>query len=110
MGLAEDVRRYGAWAKSEAFKRIGSLYPQVALPPEHGGGQATVIAWIWARTVKSPNPAYSNVDVPLSSTFVLSSKAGKEAYVSPMVDGMTYSFEVKWEYQIVANQMAQGWR
>jgi putative DNA methylase len=95
MGLAEDVRRYGVWARDEAFRRIGNLYPQVDLPPENGGGKATVIAWIWARTVKSPNPAYSQVDVPLSSTFILSSKAGKEAYVSPHVEGMTYSFEVK---------------
>lgn len=95
MGLAEDVRRYGAWARDEAFRRIGHLYPQVDLCPESGGGKATVIAWIWARTVKSPNPAYSHIDVPLSSTFILSSKAGKEAYVTPRVDGMSYSFEVR---------------
>ncbi|WP_156468454.1 DUF1156 domain-containing protein, partial [Alicyclobacillus mali (ex Roth et al. 2021)] len=71
-GLAEDIRYYGEWMRDEAFKRIGHLYPQVELPPEHGGGKATVIAWIWARTVKSPNPAYSHVDVPLVSTFYLS--------------------------------------
>jgi len=94
-GLAEDVRRYGAWMREEAFKRIGHLYPQVDLPKEHGGGKATVIAWLWARTVKSPNPAYSHVDVPLVSTFILSSKAGKEAYVQPVVEGDSYRFEVR---------------
>ncbi len=73
-GLAEDVRRYGYWMREEAFKRIGHLYPQVDLPTEYGGGKATVIAWLWARTVKSPNPAFSHVDVPLISTFILSSK------------------------------------
>lgn len=61
-GLAEDVRRYGAWMRTEAFKRIGHLYPQVDLPKEYGGGKATVIAWLWARTVKSPNPAFSHVE------------------------------------------------
>ena len=55
-GLAEDVRRYGHWMRDEAFKRIGHLYPQVELPKEYGGGKANVIAWLWARTVSSPNP------------------------------------------------------
>jgi putative DNA methylase len=94
-GLAEDVRRYGAWMREEAFKRIGHLYPQVDLPKEQGGGKATVIAWLWARTVKSPNPAFSHVDVPLASTFILSSKAGKEAYVQPVIDGDNYHFEIR---------------
>lgn len=94
-GLAEDVRRYGYWMREEAFKRIGHLYPQVDLPAEYGGGKATVIAWLWARTVKSPNPAFSHVDVPLISTFILSSKAGKEAYIEPIIEGNSYRFEVR---------------
>ncbi|WMW66292.1 DUF1156 domain-containing protein [Nitratidesulfovibrio liaohensis] len=104
-GLAEDVRRYGAWMRDEAFKRIGHLYPKIevtaAMATERPdlkplvGQKLTVIAWLWARTVKSPNPAYSHVDVPLASTFVLSSKAGKEAYVEPVVEGDSYRFTVK---------------
>ena len=94
-GLAEDVRRYGYWMREEAFKRIGHLYPQVDLPAEYGGGKATVIAWLWARTVKSPNPVFSHVDVPLISTFILSSKAGKEAYIEPIIEGDSYRFEVR---------------
>ena len=53
------------------------------------------IAWLWARTVKSPNPAYSHVDVPLVSTFMLSTKKGKEAYVEPVIEGDSYRFEVR---------------
>ncbi|WP_373974155.1 DUF1156 domain-containing protein [Chitinibacter sp. SCUT-21] len=94
-GLAEDVRRYGVWVRSQAIKRIGHLYPKVDLPTEHGGGKATVIAWLWARTVKSPNPAFSQIDVPLASTFILSSKAGKESYVEPVIEGSNYRFTVK---------------
>ncbi|MBH2008932.1 MAG: DUF1156 domain-containing protein [Xanthomonadaceae bacterium] len=93
-GLAEDVRRYGLWMRDEAFRRIGHLYPKVEVPERLGGGEATVIAWIWARTVKSPNPAFSHVDVPLISTYILSSKAGREAYVRPIVSGDIYHFEV----------------
>jgi putative DNA methylase len=85
-GLAEDVKYYGEWMREKAWERIGHLYPQVNLPKEHGGGQATVIAWIWARTVPSPDPAFSNVQVPIASSFLLSSKAGKEAWVEPIVD------------------------
>lgn len=94
-GLSEDVRRYGAWMKAEAIKQIGHLYPAIKLPTEHGGGQATVIAWLWARTVRSPNPAFSHVDVPLTTSFVLSSKAGKEVYVQPIVRGDGYHFELR---------------
>lgn len=104
-GLAEDVRRYGAWMRTEAKRRIGTLYPPVDITREMAvaqpsllplvGKQLTVIAWIWARTVKSPNPAFSHVDVPLASTFILCSKAGKEAYVLPVVEGDRYSFVVR---------------
>ena len=104
-GLAEDVRRYGAWMRTEAEKRIGHLYPKAEITAEMAAGRPelkaligqrlTVIAWLWARTVKSPNPAYSQVDIPLVSSFVLSSKPGKEAYVQPVVDGNQYRFTVK---------------
>jgi len=84
-GLAEDVRYYGEWIKQEAFKRIGHLYPKVKVPREQGGGEATVIAWIWARTVKCPNPA-CGCEMPLASSFVLSKKKGNEAFIEPQFD------------------------
>ena len=92
-GLAEDVRYYGEWMKQEAFKRIGHLYPKVKVPREQGGGEATVIAWIWARTVKCPNPA-CGCEMPLASSFVLSKKKGKEAWTKPIPDGDYVRFEV----------------
>ena len=85
-GLAEDVKHYGEWMREQAFQRIGHLYPRVDLPKEHGGGKATVIAWIWSRTVPSPDPAFGDVQVPIASSFLLSSKAGKEARIEPIVD------------------------
>lgn len=119
-GLAEDVRRYGAWMREQAQQRIGHLYPTAKITPEmiaasacpvsatgqkdhqnaglaglQAGQELTVIAWLWARTVKSPNPAFSHVDVPLASSFILSSKAGKESYVHPVVEGDSYRFEVR---------------
>lgn len=84
-GLAEDVRYYGKWMRDEAERRIGHLYPKVKLPPEHAGGEATVIAWIWARTVKSPNPAWDG-PMPLVRSFALSTKKGKETWIQPIVD------------------------
>jgi putative DNA methylase len=104
-GLAEDVRYYGQWMRDEAEKRIGHLYPKIEVTAEmakerpdlkkYVGQKLTVIAWLWARTVKSPNPAFASVDVPLASTFLLSTKAGKEAYVEPVVEGGSYRFAVK---------------
>ncbi len=80
-GLAEDVRRYGAWMRDEAERRIGHLYPKAKLP---GGGEATVIAWIWARSVTCPNPA-CGIEMPLVRSWWLGKKKGKEAYVVPRV-------------------------
>jgi putative DNA methylase len=104
-GLAEDVRRYGTWMRTEAQKRIGHLYPPVEITAEMArerpdlkplvGQKLTVIAWLWARTVKSPNPAFAQVDVPLASTFMLSTKAGNEAYVEPVIENGSYHFTVK---------------
>jgi putative DNA methylase len=104
-GLAEDVRYYGQWMRDEAEKRIGHLYPKIEITPEmvrerpdlkkYLGQKLTVIAWLWARTVKSPNPAFAQVEVPLISTFMLSTKPGKEAYVEPVIEGSGYRFTVK---------------
>ncbi|MGH2422683.1 DUF1156 domain-containing protein [Pseudomonas canadensis] len=104
-GLAEDVRRYGAWMHEEAEKRIGHLYPKVEITeamiakrPDlqlYLGQKFTVIAWLWARTVKSPNPAVSHAEVPLVSTFILSKMKGNEAYVETEIEGDSYHFNVK---------------
>ena len=94
-GLAADVQYYGEWMKREAFRRIGHLYPKVKVPHALGGGEATVIAWIWARTVKCPNPA-CDCEMPLASTFVLSKKKGKEAWVKPITEGNNIHFEVQY--------------
>jgi len=103
-GLAEDVRYYGKWMRDEAEKRIGQLYPKVevtaAMVEERPdlkpylGQKLTVIAWLWARTVRSPNPAFANVEVPLASSFLLSTKAGKEAWVKPVIEDGGYRFAV----------------
>lgn len=95
-GLAEDVRYYGKWMRDEAWKRIGHLYPKVTLPKEQGGGEATVIAWLWARTVKCPNPA-CGAQMPLVRSFALSTKKGREVHVEPIVDkaAKTVHFEVR---------------
>ena len=104
-GLAEDVRYYSKWMRDAAEKGIGHLYPKIEVSVEMAeerqdlkplvGKKLTIVAWLWARTVKSPNPAFSNVEVPLASTFLLSTKAGKEAYVEPVIEGGSYRFTVK---------------
>lgn len=104
-GLAEDVRRYGHWMREEAFKRIGHLYPKVKITDDmiaerpdlkaYAGEELTVIAWLWARTVKSPSPAFSHLEVPLVRSFVLSTRKGKEAWVEPVIQNDSYQFVVR---------------
>ena len=95
-GLAEDVRYYGEWMKKKAFERIGHLYPKVV--DEHGH-KHTVIAWIWTRTVKCPNPA-CGCEMPLASSFELSKKKGKEAYVQPIIEGKKIRYKVKYDRNV----------
>jgi putative DNA methylase len=104
-GLAEDLRYYLKWMRDEAEKRIGYLYPEIEITPEmveHRldlkpiiGRKVTAIAWIWARTVRSPNPAFATSEVPLASSFMLSTKPGSEVYVEPVIEGSSYRFVVK---------------
>ena len=104
-GLVDDIRYYGTWIRDEAKRRIGHLYPEIQITREMAGSRPdlepyidqslTVIAWIWARTVRSPNPAFANVFVPLISTFLLSSKKGKEAYLNPEISEDSYHFSVR---------------
>jgi putative DNA methylase len=94
-GLAEDVRYYGAWMRDEAARRIGHLYPDATLPD---GTKATILAWLWARTVRSPDPAAKGAMVPLVSSFMLSTKEGKKAWVEPIIDATApdgWRFEVR---------------
>jgi putative DNA methylase len=104
-GLAADIRHYGNLMRSLAERRIGHLYPKIQVTPEMAKGRADltpyightlpVIAWLWSRTVPSPNPAFTHVHVPLASTFMLSTAAGKEAYVQPAIEGDHYHFIVR---------------
>lgn len=104
-GLASDVFHYGEWMRARAQQIIGNLYPLIEVTPDRArhrpdlkpllGQKVTVTAWLWARTVKSPNPVFSHVAVPLATTFILSSKPGKEAYASPLIEGDSYRFDVK---------------
>jgi len=97
-GMAKDVEYYGEWIKQQAAQQIGHLYPKVNLPARSGGGTAEVIAWIWARTVPSPDPAFSDAYVPLASSFLLSAKKEQEAWVNPIVNHKTK--EIKFQINI----------
>ena len=104
-GLADDIRYYGRWMRDRAREQIGHLYPSIAVTSamvesradlkRYAGKELTVIAWLWTRTIASPNPMLRGAHVPLASSFVLSSKSGKEAIVIPKVEAGGYRFTVK---------------
>jgi putative DNA methylase len=121
-GLAEDVRYYGKWMRDEAEKRIGHLYPKIRITPEMAdsqenprpdlaplvGEELSVIAWLWARTVKSPDPAFADKWVPLISTYVLSNVKGQEYYIQPILRESDFSFSVRKGRLDKANPLAKG--
>lgn len=96
-GLAADVRHYGNRLRELAWEKLFELYPKADLPPELGGGKATVVAWMWARTVPSPNPAFNGAPVPLVRSFLLSEKKGAKVWLEPQIDKAngTYSFVIR---------------
>ncbi len=106
-GLAEDVRYYGQWMRDEAYRRIGHLYPKVKLPESEGGGEATVIAWIWARTVQCPNPA-CGVGMPLVRSFELSKKKSNHAWIEPIVDHGTSPATITYEVRHGSGTVPEG--
>lgn len=106
-GLAADVRYYGKWMRDEAFKRIGHLYPKVELPKEYGGGDGTVIAWLWARTVKCPNPA-CGCQMPLVRSFHLSTKKGKETWAEPQIDWEQTPPQIRFEVKTRKGKAPEG--
>ena len=113
-GLAEDVRYYGQWMRDEAEKRIGHLYPKVDVTPEmvrerpdlkaYEGRRLTVIAWIWARTVASSNPAAKGAHVPLVSSFMLSTKRGRKSWVEIVIDPEATS---GWRFEARSGPLSQ---
>ncbi len=104
-GLADDVLYYGTCVRDETERRIGMLYPKVEITAEmaktrsdlksYVGQRLSTVAYLWAHTVRSPNPAFATIDVPLASTFMLSTKPGKEAYVHPVLEKDSYHFTVR---------------
>ena len=107
-GLAEDVEYYGEWMRERAWERIGHLYPQVVLPKEYGGGNSTVIAWVWSRTVPSPDPAFLGVHVPIASSFLLNSKKGQEVWIEPIINKTTGSITYRIRYNGTKDEIASA--
>ncbi|TGQ17880.1 DUF1156 domain-containing protein [Mesorhizobium sp. M2E.F.Ca.ET.166.01.1.1] len=101
-GLAEDVRYYGQWMRDEAERRIGHLYPNATL---EDGSDATVIAWLWARTVRSPDPAAKGAKVPLVTSFMLSTKDGKKTWVEPVIDA---SAADGWRFHVKSGKLTKA--
>ena len=96
-GLAADVRYYGRLVRRTVEKKLGYLYPNVRLPKDHGGGDGKIVAWLWARTVSSQDPAARGALVPLLSTYWLSTVPHKLVWLSPVVNraASTYHFDIK---------------
>ena len=95
-GLAEDIQYYGEWMRAEAMRRVGHLYPKYEISTDiiqdrpdlqkYKGQELTVVAWLWARTVKSPDPAFGSSEVPLVSSFTLAEKNGESTYIEPIIN------------------------
>ena len=112
-GLAEDVEYYGEWIRSQALERLGHLYPPVEIPiglaPSSSKKLGKVISWIWVRTVPSPDPAFADVQVPLLSSFLLSSKKGGEVWIEPKTDRKlkTIEFNIRTEGTLAEKKAAE---
>ena len=94
-GLADDIRYYGKWMREQAHARIGHLYPKAKLPD---GGEATIIAWLWARTIPCPNPA-CGAAMPLMTTFEASKKPNNRHWIRPVIHRNTQPPTISFQVQ-----------
>jgi putative DNA methylase len=101
-GLSEDVRYYGHWLRDQAASRIGANYPDVVFDD---GSSAKVIAWLWARTVPSPDPSAHGAYVPLVSSFVLSNGEGRKAWVEILRDSTALD---GWRFQVQSGPLSSA--
>ena len=104
-GLAEDVRYYGEWILNEAEKCIGYLYPKALLPKEHGEKKSAILAWLWARTIKCPNPACA-AQMPLIHSFVIATKKKKKVWARPIVDRVKR--KVRFKIEVGGSTLPEG--
>ncbi|CAD7339436.1 DUF1156 domain-containing protein [Sphingobium sp. S6] len=96
-GLSEDFRHYGEVWCDIVREKVGHLYPEVRLPQKFGGGSGKAVAWLWARTIPSPDPALGGLQVPLIRSFQLSNVKGRKAWVEPIIEGGKFRFEIRAE-------------
>lgn len=92
-GLVADVKYYGKRARYKAETIVGDKYPKVVLPQSMGGGVAPVVAWLWTRVIKCPNPA-CGCEMPLVRSFTLAKNKGRLSWVEPHYVNKKVSFEV----------------
>jgi putative DNA methylase len=100
-GLSEDIRYYGGLLQDIAFQKVGNLFPTINIK---AGGSAKVLAWVWARTVPSPDPAFKGAPVPIAASFILSTKKGREAWIEPIIDRASAS--VSFRVHMTADKVA----
>ena len=94
-GLAEDIIYFARKLRERTWKSIGHLYPKIQLESQNGKRDATVLAWIWVRTVESPDPAMKGSRIPLVASYWLCKKPKKKVWVEPYIDNKQVRFRVK---------------
>ncbi len=95
-GFVRDIEYYGNWVYKEAEKKIGKFYPEIEATEDtnnKAGNKLKVVAYLWARTIKCPNPV-CGFHIPLLTSFNLSKKYNKTLNPVVNVDKKIIEFEV----------------
>lgn len=89
-GFAADLRFYGNIVLENVKARIGDLYPKLV---DSAGVESEAVAWIWARTVKCPNPG-CGIQMPLVRSFWLRNDAKGSIWIEPTVANSKVTFKI----------------
>ena len=86
--LADDVRHWGRWVLERAREEIGHLYANPT-------GDETIVGYLWARTVRCPNPA-CGAEMPLVRQWWLAKTKRRKIALRPRVnrEARRITFEV----------------
>jgi putative DNA methylase len=82
VGFCNDILHYGNVVLENSKNKLQNYYPTYITPNKE---EYKVVAWLWSRTIRCPNPA-CGCQLPLIRSFQLSKKEKNKVFAEPIIE------------------------